>query len=625
MDDDPSLTESLIAASNTAKEPQENIKQNKSLTLDTYDKYNIKPCVIWSVLILALIACAFFLVGQLTPMWGLGASINVQFNESSNQSSLVKSYEPYQMSLFFSIKCCIETGLVPEVILGVILFFFSGVWPHVKLGLMLYCWFGRMNHRLRHIILYWVDSFGKYSFADPLVVVALMVAFTVGVELTEGDMLFDQLANLVLKDEGLDGSLATADVESIHIKLDIVAFYGIYFFCFGVWLSLILGSVVEHYNMMFLIILTEDDVLSSENSGLLESITEDNEESPPISQASEYAKKWRDKTKWVTALLTIPILPFLITSYVVPLFERYINGVLPMLITLFGWIPSMNGEIIQPIAYSEILTFLIDANAWIMVLTVIIFVLAAPTLRSMMLDLMWYMPSSFSLVSNGMSRKEARNRQNKVLSASNISSILDSLAVWLFAVILVHFEISAIAAQIAMPFCNEVAVGAQGLEAICPELQTIGGFWDNPKYSGALDIFTRKHPDFTLPDSLEENCGNIVNIAESFNLDQCFDIQIGFMLGMWLVTVAVVLAYFSSLMLTYPWSVDVLGRDYFEAPVCYRPQGWLCCCCCVGESKNGRLDKANDEIVRYKVSCKESMRGCCWCCARKKKLFDATR
>ena len=291
-----------------------------------------------------------------------------------------------------------------------------------------------------------------------------------------------------------------------------------------------------------------------------------------------------------------------------------------MLITVFGWIPSMNGDgIVQPIAYSEILAFLIDANAWIMVLTVIIFVLAAPTLRSIMLDLMWYMPSSLTLVSNGMSRKGARHRQDKVLSASNISSILDSLAVWLFAVILVHFEISAIAAQIAMPFCNEVAVGAQGLETVCPELQSIGGFWDDPKYSGALDIFTRKHPDFTLPDSLGENCGNIVNIAESFNLDQCFDIQIGFMVGMWLVTVAVVLAYFSSLMLTYPWSVDVLGRDYFEAPVCYRPQGWLCCCCCVGESKDGRSDKANDEIVRYEVSFKESLRGCCWCCASKKK------
>ena len=202
MDDDPSLAESLIAAStNTTIKHQENIKQNnKSLTLDKYDKFNIKPCVVWSVLRLALIACAFFLVGQLTPIWGLGASINVHFTESSNQqSSIVKSYEPYQMSLFFSIKCCLETGLVPEVILGVILFFFSGVWPHVKLGLMLYCWFGRMNHRLRHIILYWVDSFGKYSFADPLVVVALMVAFTVGVELTEGDLLFDQLANLVLE------------------------------------------------------------------------------------------------------------------------------------------------------------------------------------------------------------------------------------------------------------------------------------------------------------------------------------------------------------------------------------------------------------------------------------------
>ena len=109
--------------------------------------------VVWTVLVLSTVACLMYLVGQLTPMWGLGASIQITFTEDSNRAPVSKSYEPYQMSLFFSIKCCLETGLVAEVILGVILFFFSGVWPHVKLGLMLYAWFARINHRFRAIIL----------------------------------------------------------------------------------------------------------------------------------------------------------------------------------------------------------------------------------------------------------------------------------------------------------------------------------------------------------------------------------------------------------------------------------------------------------------------------------------
>merc|ERR1719401_557319 len=106
------------------------------------------------------------------------------------------------MSLFFSIKCCFQTGMAAEMILGVILFFFSGIWPHVKLILMLVCWFQRkMTHRLRHIILYWIDAFGKFSFLDPLVVVVLMVVFSVGVDLSAGDLLFPQIGNVILKAE----------------------------------------------------------------------------------------------------------------------------------------------------------------------------------------------------------------------------------------------------------------------------------------------------------------------------------------------------------------------------------------------------------------------------------------
>lgn len=121
--------------------------------------------IAWGVLVFAMLSSAIFLVGQITAMWGLGGAVSV---ELSNGQVLTMSSVPFEMSLFFSLKACIETGLVPEVILGVILFFFSGIWPHAKLLLMLYCWFGNMSHRFRQIVLYWIGSFGKFSFADPL-------------------------------------------------------------------------------------------------------------------------------------------------------------------------------------------------------------------------------------------------------------------------------------------------------------------------------------------------------------------------------------------------------------------------------------------------------------------------
>lgn len=42
--------------------------------------------VVWTVLVLYTVACGLYLVGQLTPMWGLGASIQITFTEDSNQA-----------------------------------------------------------------------------------------------------------------------------------------------------------------------------------------------------------------------------------------------------------------------------------------------------------------------------------------------------------------------------------------------------------------------------------------------------------------------------------------------------------------------------------------------------------
>ena len=67
----------------------------------------------------------------------------------------------------------------------------------------------------------------------------------------------------------MDESVTVDDIELIVVKLEIVAFYGIYFFSLGVgvWLSLMLGAVVQHYNVSLLLLITANDVLSRNPSG----------------------------------------------------------------------------------------------------------------------------------------------------------------------------------------------------------------------------------------------------------------------------------------------------------------------------------------------------------------------
>eukprot|EP00956_Cyclotella_meneghiniana_P026530 scaffold57510_cov58-Cyclotella_meneghiniana.AAC.4 len=303
--------------------------------------------------------------------------------------------------------------------------------------------------------------------------------------------------------------------------------------------------------------------------------------------------------------------------------------------------------------FGNILSFLAqqEGNAiYIMIATVAFFCLAAPIFRSIVLDLMWYLPTPISSASNNndiTTKALYRRKADAILSASSISSIFDALAVWLFAIVLVHLEIGAISTQIDMPFCNEVAMGAQMLDSICPEIGGIGGedaFWKSSEYQKAWDVFSRKHEDVLPNNTLSYNdaaikstlsfdgveCSYIASIAEAFDLSQCLDIKINFLLGMWFVTVAVFLAYASSLLLTYPWSVVIYGRDNFEAPVCYRPGGWFCCCCCVGETRDSLEDQdhlnankptgncdSNSDLQRFKYSFSQSITGCCWCCHKK--------
>jgi len=188
VDDNSKLKDDVELEGNNGEEAVDEVKApiDESLLhgrLALNPRYGVSKWTAWFVLLFALIASGIFFVGQITAMWGLGGTVRVQLDDGT---VMQKSYEPFEMSLMFSLKACIKTGLVPEVILGVVLFFFSGVWPHAKLWLMLYCWFGDLSHRFRHIILYWIASFGKFSFADPLSTSILLIfrSFSIAVSIS---------------------------------------------------------------------------------------------------------------------------------------------------------------------------------------------------------------------------------------------------------------------------------------------------------------------------------------------------------------------------------------------------------------------------------------------------------
>jgi len=131
-------------------------------------------------------------------------------------------------------------------------------------------------------------------------------------------------------------------IQSISFALDIVSFRGIYFFCGGVWLSLFLSSIVEHYQRHLIL---EHVLVKNETED------PDENEKPP--------HPFRAKVFLLSGVATLPILAFLIVSVVVPLLEKRINGVLPFLIAGFGWIPDPNlAPILVDVDYGTMLEYI---------------------------------------------------------------------------------------------------------------------------------------------------------------------------------------------------------------------------------------------------------------------------
>mmetsp|Transcript_29279 Transcript_29279/g.82602 ORF Transcript_29279/g.82602 Transcript_29279/m.82602 type:complete len:603 (-) Transcript_29279:338-2146(-) len=519
--------------------------------------FHVGPVTRWGMLALLVASSACYLTGQIADLWGLGASVQMTFSSDSGLQPVVYNYPPYTMSLMFSIEACFKYGSGAEYLLGTVLFLFSGVWPHVKLLLMLACWFVPLPHRRRQIILYWADSFGKFSFADPLVVVMLMVAFNTGVTLTQDSFLWTPLvAFLATKNPEID----PADVESVTFTIEILSAIGIYFFCAGVWLSLLLGSIMEHFNTHLI------SSLPAAAEGGKDGTTF---ASQMQTQEKLQAHPFRQKTRWVVATIVLPVIALMIASICVPLLVRHIDGVLSYLVVSLEWADVPKGTVpAEPMSFSFILRAVALAGTFgdvFLAVTVTFFVLAVPLLRGPALVAEWLGPFR-------------RPLHESVHTAFNMIAICDALPVFLFAVVLVVFEITSITKEIDFPFCDDVATVMGLVAAACDSVPA-----PSPAVQSSVQRLLETTPTLNaVVDAIATKCPDFSSNLVAFDMSDCLLISLESAAGIWLVLTVILLCYAGTMLLGYPSSIELLGRRFFELPVCWRREGWCCCLCCSG-------------------------------------------
>jgi len=240
-----------------------------------------------------------------------------------------------------------------------------------------------------------------------------------------------------------------------------------------------------------------------------------------------------------------------------------------------------------------------------------------PFLRAPVLDAMW-LPQSLT-----------KKFTSKLYLYYSLTSLIDSLAVFLFAVIMVHFEIDAIAQQINFPFCGDIATITGVVDNACPNIGPIDFLDNNPLAQRAVDDFlSSSNLAQNITENLQDRCTELEESSASFSLADCLSVNLDFLTGMWCVTVAVLLIYASSMLLAYPISIEIYGKRFFEAPVAYLPGGWCCCACCSGSVPRIVVDDegiSEEDAVEEGTctvgmdACCYSYKNCCWCLKRRKK------
>lgn len=122
----------------------------------------------------------------------VGASVDVVISSDSNQTMSLPSL--FAFSLGNTVREMYKAGIYALMFLVVV---FSGIWPYIKLVLMLFGWFSPtrvLDIRRRGLMLFLLDSLGKFSLVDTFVLVLMMVSFRFHLVL-DGLMTLDVFVN----------------------------------------------------------------------------------------------------------------------------------------------------------------------------------------------------------------------------------------------------------------------------------------------------------------------------------------------------------------------------------------------------------------------------------------------
>eukprot|EP00951_Prasinocladus_malaysianus_P032465 scaffold316327_cov28-Prasinocladus_malaysianus.AAC.1 len=102
-----------------------------------------------------------------------------------------------------------------------------------------------------------------------------------------------------------------------------------------------------------------------------------------------------------------------------------------------------------------------------------------------------------------------------------------------------------------------------------------------------------------VSDAITGDCDSVTGLVSNFNLNQCLDISLATQPGFVCILVSCILAYVALLLLAYPSSIEIYGKDFFELPVCVERDGWCCCSCCSGSfgSDSESVVNSGDDIL----------------------------
>ena len=167
-----------------------------------------------------LVSHAFFLYGQTAVDWRL--DLNATADVSINLDGFVHDkiwqnllnfvhlkpdqvFKTYNLtaSAGYTIKSFTYMGAITDLwnmftpgtyVASVLLFLFSALWPHLKLFFLHLLWYISAERKLRTRVLYWLDTFGKWSLADVFVVCTMLTVLRLQIDVT-GDHAFNHVVD----------------------------------------------------------------------------------------------------------------------------------------------------------------------------------------------------------------------------------------------------------------------------------------------------------------------------------------------------------------------------------------------------------------------------------------------